>query len=377
MRAIRNISVIMLLVWGLSFSLPAYATAAEAESAGLKIQQAIEQASKNNPELRKAGLTVDQSKIQRDDLVEVVEYIPGRGLVSPEVQNVVNSYQIADIAWNTAIKAEEATKDSISMQVISAYTNALKSYNNMEIARINLLEAQDQMRIRSLAQAIGMMSNYDYDKAKTGNQQQQEQYKYLQSQYDSSIASLRSLLGENADWNPKLTSKAILSQYKRDDVSLELSRGLSNSTAVWNALAQLDMVKSSEAWIIQGTTSEQQAINSGLKEASYEQAKRDSSAQIQQLYYGIDSLEGQIAVAENASLSAQNDSEIAELKYDLGLISQSSMISGAESRSSISRSVETTRLSWENMQASLVQSKAQFAFLTGKTIYDAADWNNI
>ena len=375
MRHIRYISLIMVLICGLSFTGSAYAVAAENESADLSIQQAFEQANKNNPDLRSAELSEQQAEIAKDDAAEVVEFIPGGGLISPEVQSVANSYQTAEISWNKAVKSQKSTQEQVTKEVIAAYIDALKARNSMEAASISLLEAKDQLRMKSLAKAVGTMSDFDYEKAKLSNQQQEEQYKNLQAQYDSSVSSLRSLLGEDGSWNPVLTSKAIISQYKRDDLLLELSRGLSNSVAVWSAKAELEKERSRESWIIQGTTSEDQAINSGLKEASYEQAKRDSTSQIEQLYYSIDSLEGQIAAAEKAYNTAKKDSELAELKYQLGLIPQSSM-SGGESLSSLSRSAETSRLSLENLQASLLQSKASFSYLTGNTIYDVADWSN-
>lgn len=376
MRYIKYISLLMVLICGLSFTGSAYAaSAAKNESPGLSIQQALDQACKNNPELRKAELTVDQTEYAKEDAADEVDFIPGGGLVSPALQAVANSYQTAEISWKTAVKSEDSAKKKLSMDVISDYIDVLKAYNSMETARINLLEAKDQLKIKSLAKAVGTMADFDYEKAKLSIQQQEEQYKNLQAQYDSSIASLRSLLGADENWNPVLTSKAILSQYKCDGLSLELSRGLSNSVSVWSAEAELNKERSREDWIMQGIDSDDQAVNSGLKEASYEQAKRDSRAQIEQLYYSIDSLQGQIAAAEKAYDTAKKDSDLAELKYKLGLISQTSM-SGAESRSSLNRSVETSLLSLESLKASLVQTKAQFAYLTGKTIYDEAEWSN-
>lgn len=374
MRYIKYISLIMVLICGLSFTGSAYAATVANESPSLSIDQALKKANKNNPSLRTAELSEEQAEIAKDDLAEIVEYIPGAGLVSPDVQKVVNSYQVAEISWNKSVKAKKAAQEQVTKEVVSTYIDALKAYNSMERAKISLLEADDQLKMKSLAQAVGTLSDFDYEKAKLSNQQQEEEYKSLQAQYDSSIASLRSLLGANDDWYPTLSSKAILSQYKCDELSLELSRGLSNSVAVWQAEAEMEKERSSEGWIIQGTTSEDQAINSGMAEANYEQAKRDSRSQIEQLYYTIDSLQGQIAAAEQAYNTAKKESDLAELKYQLGLIPQSSM-SGGESRSSLTRSVETSRLSLENLKASLVSSKASFAYLTGKTIYDAADWS--
>lgn len=375
MRYIRYISLIMILICGLSFSIPAFADAADtaSQSNNLSIQQALDQAYKNNPELKKANLTVDQTRIQKEDAAEVVEFIPGAGLVMPEVQSVVNGYQLAEISYTTARKAAESAQYKVSMDVVNAYTSAVKNYNSMEVARINLAQAKEQMSARELAKSVGMVADFDYEQAKTSIQQLEEQYKYQKSQYDGSIASLRSVLGQSDSWTPNLTSKPVITSYKRNDLSLELSRGLSRSAAVWSAQAQMDMQKSKEAWIIQGTTSEMQQINSGLKSADYEQAKRDTQAQIQQLYFGIDSLEGQIAASQKAYETAKKNSELGELKFQLGMIPRVST-SGGESSYSLKHSLETAALNLESLKATLAQSKAQFAYLTGQTVYETADW---
>jgi len=357
--------------------MPSNVNAEDTTFVSLSIQEALDQAYKNNPELRKAKLTVEQSEIQKDDLAEMVYYIPGGGLILPQVQQVVNNYQRAEIAWNTAKKSEKSAKDKVSMDVITAYNTATRKYNDMENARIDLEKAKQQIRIRSLSNVLGLMNDFEYQQAKTGVQQLEEQYKYSQSQYEGAIASLRSLLGESESWQPVLSSKAILKDYHREDLSLELSRGISQSAQVWNAEAQMDMEKSREQWIIPGISSEMQHINTGLKEADYEQAKRDSKAQIQQLYYGIDSLVGQIAAGEKAYETAIKNSEIVELKYQLGLIPKCSIVPGGESLSSVQITKKKARLDLENLQAMLAQYKAQFAFLTGQKVYDSADWSEV
>jgi len=318
--------------------------------------------------------TVEQREIQRDDLAEVVQYIPGAGLVSPQVQELVSGYQSAEIAWDAAKKAEKSTRENITLQVVSTYASAIRARNELDVARVTLEDTKQQLRTLSLAEAVGLLADFDYEKAKTQSLQIQEQCNYLQSQYEGAISGLRSLLGKGEDWVPVLTSRPELNEYEREDLSLELSRGLSRSVQVWSKEAELNIEKGREKWIIPGISSEMQSINTGIKEADYEQARRDTKAQIEQLYFVLESLEGQIAAAQKACDISEKNLELGELKYKMGLIPNISMTAGGESVSSYRISAEKASITLQSLKATLAETKAKFAFLTGKQIYQESDW---
>ena len=65
----------------MSFMIPGIAAAEESGTA-LSIQEALESAYSNNPDLRLAELEVRKSQILRDDAIEAINYFPTAGLVS-------------------------------------------------------------------------------------------------------------------------------------------------------------------------------------------------------------------------------------------------------------------------------------------------------
>lgn len=376
MRKVQYIAIVTLMAFCLSFSLPVYTMAADQPANELTIQEALDKAYKNNPDLRKARLKVEETELLKEDMADMVDFIPAGGLVLPKVQQVVNGYQMAEIGWKTAKKAAQTTKDKVTMDVVAAYADAITNYNSTEIARLEVQEAHQQMKMRSVANKVGMLDDFSYQMLETNTKRLEEEYNLAKSQYDGSIATLRSLLGENENWQPTLTSRATLVNYDRADLSLELSRGLDQAVDVYLAEAELEMEKSREKWIIPGVSSDQQSVNTGLKEVEYEKAKRDNKASIQQLYYGIDALQGKIAATQMAYDTAKRDRELAEIKYEVGLIPYASIAPDGESLLATRKVEEKARMGLEITKATLAKYKAQFACLTGQKVYESQDWIN-
>ena len=113
----------------------------------------------------------------------------------------------------------------MTKDVIGAYTSAMKNYDSMEYNRLNLEDMKKQRAISSLGNVIGTVSDYDFNKLDSDIMKLEDNYKVSQLTYESSISTLRSLLGENDSWQPDFTSKAIISKYERPDLSTALSPG--------------------------------------------------------------------------------------------------------------------------------------------------------
>lgn len=376
MRKAPYIALTVLMTFCLSFLFPGYTWAADPPVNELTIQEALDKAYKNNPELRKATLMVEDTRLLKEDLAENIDFIPAGGLVLPQVQQLVSGYQQAEIGWKTAKKAAQVARDKVTMDVVEAYTDAISKYNGMEIARLEVQKVHQQMKMRSVANKVGIIDDFTYQMAETDTKRLEEEYALAKSEYDGAVAKLRSLLGENESWYPTLTSRAILDNYDRADLSLELSRGLDQAWDVYRAEAELEMEKSQEKWIIPGVSSEQQGINTELKEVQYEKAKRDNKATIQQLYYGIDALQGKIAATELAYNTAKRDRELAEIKYEVGLIPYASIGLDGDNLLTVRNTEEKARMGLEMTKAALAKYKAQFAFLTGQKVYESQDWIN-
>ncbi len=358
-----------ILCLGMVFTSVSYSYAVSSPNNSLSIEQALDKAYKTNPDLRKATLNVDKTEIIRNDAAEMVTWIPTGGMVMPAYQQIMNGYQQAEIGHQTAKKVEKTARDGITYNVVSAYSTAVTNYNNMEMARVKLEDAKRQLTMSSVARAVGTMAEFDYEKAKVGIEQLEEAYELDKAKYEGSISKLRSLLNESQTWQPDLSSRPVRAQYKRNELGIEISRGLSESKDVWSAEAQLKIEESQQPWVIPGLSSKMQNLNLELAQVDYEKSKRDTRSSIEQLYYTLDTMEGQIAVAEKAYETAAKDVKMAELRYNLGLIARSAL-------STAQVAEVNARTNLENARASLAQYKAQYALLTGQQVYSADDWSD-
>ena len=334
----------------------------------------MELAFKNNPNLRLAELEVEKAQILRDDAYDYVDYFPTEGVVTLAFNQVFNAYQQAEIGLNTAKRAKLAAKDQLTKDVIAAYTEALMNYNNMKSMELTLKNTRDLHTVSSVAGKVGFISSYDFDSSITGLQQVEEGYRAAQLTYEGSVANLGSLLGQNPDWNPILTSEALITSYEREDLSSDIIHGSSESVLVWTKQALLDIEKSKENWILPGLTSEERKIDMSTAELNYEDAKRTSRVLIEQMYYGIDTIEGQIKLAELAYEKAMKDKELAQLKYDLGLIPRLTLTPGADSLESKILAVSQANTQLCNLKLQLANLKAQYAFMIGEDVFEEADW---
>ena len=365
----------MLVLFCLAFIMPGTAAAEESTKEELSIQTALEMAFRNNPDFRLAELEVRKAELQMEDIIDLVDYFPTYGRVTTEYSQVLNAYYGADIGLKTAQRAKLVSKDKIAAEVIAAYAEALINENNMHSLQRTLANTRDLYQVSNVANRIGFISTYDYDNSTTGLQQMEEGLRASQLAYEGSIANLRTLLGQHPDWTPVLTSEALITEYARSELSNEIIVGASESVLVWTKEALLDIEKNKEFWFIPGLTREMQEVNLDTSELSYADAKRTARLTIEQMYYRIDTIEGQIDMVELDYKKALKEEKVARLKYDLGLIPRVSLIPGADNLESAVLATSQAATNLSNLKLQLAGLKSQYTFMTGREVFDAADWS--
>lgn len=364
----------MLVLFCLAFIMPGTAAAEESTKEELSIQTALEMAFRNNPDFRLAELEVRKAELQMEDIIDLVDYFPTYGRVTTEYSQVLNAYYGADIGLKTAQRAKLVSKDKIAAEVIAAYAEALINENNMHSLQRTLANTRDLYQVSNVANRIGFISTYDYDNSTTGLQQMEEGLRASQLAYEGSIANLRTLLGQHPDWTPVLTSEALITEYARSELSNEIIVGASESVLVWTKEALLDIEKNKEFWFIPGLTREMQEVNLDTSELSYADAKRTARLTIEQMYYRIDTIEGQIDMVELDYKKALKEEKVARLKYDLGLIPRVSLVPGADNLESAVLATSQAATNLSNLKLQLAGLKSQYTFLTGREVFDATDW---
>jgi outer membrane protein TolC len=353
-------------------SAPAMAGPEAGES--LSITAALEMAAKSNPGYRQASLQVEKTELTKDKAAQAVSWIPEQGLVDPDYQQVVNNYQQALIGYDAARKALQAQKNTLTKDVIAAYTACLREHNNLAYARINLENTRRQLQISGIARTVGLVGDYEFDKADTGLKQVQEGVKAQEAVYESAVASLRALLGKEDGWTPELSSRPVIEVYPREALATELGRAANESILLLETKANYEIEESKQHWILPNQIFGMKAIDLELSSIAYEQARRDSKATLESLYLAIDALEAQVEAAQKSYKMAAKDLEVVQLKYELGMAAEYELQPSGSSLASARVACEKARIDLENLQSQLAESKAKFAALTGKEAYNAADW---
>jgi len=345
----------------------------------LTIEEALEIAFRSNPSYRMADLQLEKAEIIKDKAAQALGWVrgPQPGVVDPTYYETLTAYEQAITGYNAARKSLEAQKNVLTKDVITAYTNCLIEYNNLAYARTNLKNTQRLQQISGIARTVGMMGNYEFDKVDAGLKQLQEAVKAQEAAYEGALASLRAILGKDKGWTPNLTSKPVLATYPRHSLETELSRGVEESILLLEKKTNYEINKSQQHWILPTDIPGVKNIDLELSEKEYEQAKRDTRATIESLYLAIDALEAQIEAAQKAYQLANKDLEVVQLKYELGMIPEYSLLPTGESLASAKAAYEKAQIDLENLQAKLAVTKAQFATLTGQEAYDSADWAEV
>lgn len=360
--------VIIVFVWGPGLEV-------QAQESPLTLESAIEMAYKSNPDLRKAEFQLDKAQYVRDELAKNISLPNPNGvlMVYPAMQQAVNSFQQAEVNLRTAKKMTEAEQQKLEKDVTVAYSNCIKSKAQLELAKKNLAQMQQLDRIASLSRANGLMSDFEREKSHSSRKQLEEKIKGAEVQYAKSMAELASLLGKGSDWQANLVSYPVIRDYQRNELWMELGRGVSESVLTLAAKNQLDVEKTKEYFPITHTDAYMWNLQYNLAELDYEQANRDARNTIEKLYYQIDSLEKLVTTSELKLIQADKDLELAQLKYEVGMISRYSLLNSSLSGAEIDRENALSEL--QGYQNDLIQAKAQYAYLTGQPVYHDADWS--
>jgi outer membrane protein TolC len=349
---------------------------AQAAVEELSIADAIAIAASKNPEVTSLKLQVDRTNILRDDAADAVTFFStGQLIVNPEGQMLVNNYEQLTIQLKTLKKQLEAEERRVEKEVVSAYTAALIAANDMETTKLALAEIEQQKKLFDLAQGLGMVSTFDYNTLLSKSEQLEDSLKMQEKQYDASIATLRSLLNQASDWNPVLTSQPAITKYPRQSLATELTRAADQSVAMLAVQTARELEQIKIYWpSFEGKEAYMDQIDRHVTDLEYEKTKRDTYATVEQLYHGMDALEIQINLAQKQLEEKQRDLELKQLKYNLGIIPLRSMQPGAETLESAQNDVTEAELNLKSLQARLAANKANYAYLTGQTVYSKSDW---
>ena|GEM_PF-575693 len=358
-----------------SNALNAQQTTAVTSVPTLTIEEAVQLAFKHDPDVKKAELNVEQAQIARDELAQHVEWIPTGGMVLPAYQELFNTFQQAEISLGVAKKVQATQKDLVAKNVIAAYNQVIKDKNNLDLAYLSLEQLRKQTAVRETSRDLGMISSYDWQTIERGLKQAEEGVKAAEATYRSSCLALNALMGQSKDKTYELVNRPVVEKIHKNSLDQEYSRATNDAVLVWRAEQMLAIEQSKQSWVLPNVSSDLSRVLLEQAQVDYEKAKRDARLTIENLYYGIDALERQIQVAKEAYNLAQDKLRMAEIKYRVGTLPLVSITPGQEDLMSARVEAEKAKAELENLRADLAKLKADFYYVTGRTVYESADWS--
>lgn len=343
----------------------------------LSLEEAMDIAYWYNPSLRKVALELDRAEVLRNLAAQSITFLPTEDiLVTPIGKAMINNFEQADINWKAKKKVSESEKQRIEKEVINAYAGAIKSANQIEIARGQLQDTKEQNRIHQIATVYGVMSAMDLNSSIIGVEQVEEGLKAAESAHEMAMSSLRNLLNQSPGWNPVLTSQPIADSFTRPEIWLSLSRAQNQSIMMLQAESLYEIEQKKVFWGL-GTAEDDpymDSINLVLRELDVEQARRDTRSTVESLYHNIDVVEKRIALAETGLKQKEQDFQLAKLRYEAGIIPYRSLNPAETSMAAAQLAVDKAKLEMVNLRADLVMLRAGFGYLIGEQVYSKLDW---
>lgn len=353
-----------------------YAADSAASANDLSLEKAIDMASKIDPTALKTNYDEDSARIQRNNAFDNVTYMPMGGMVTPAYSGKVNDYESAQLSYDLAKKNKEMQKDSLASRVIATYTGLLTYRNSLEQTKAELEQLEKRYAIAKTSLSLGMMSQSDFNELETRLNQARESLKALEASCQAQEVALNEMIGQNRNTTINLTSKPALEKVVRTDLDTEINRALTESTAVLSAETSYKIAKNKEKWYIAGVTAEQTQISISQADLAYRKAKQDMANSISGLLSKIDAKEREIVSNKEAYKLAQSNLAIAETKYKVGSIPYATA-AGTGDLLSYRVALLKARIALESSLIALIGYKDDLYLNTGRTVYDAKDWQAV
>lgn len=303
----------------------------------LNLQNAIDLAVKNNPDMQLAGLAVQKAEINYDSAVKTAKRIDPETFFSgsstgnsPAAQyqwglTIWVQPKATEVALLLAQKNKELQQDLLKLNVETTYYNVLKAQRNLAIKRANLKYFQDQLKIAQTAYKIGTRAKVDVTVAESAVAAYQALVVNEENKYRSSIIDLNRLMGLDLDAPLKLTTQLNLDKIAaKVDVAATVKDALDNNVGIlgYKKNSEIAKVQAEVAQRFTGpgvpvySTSE---IDAKIADVNVTKQEGLLTAAIKKSYFSLLTLEQSIDWQTKEVEKAKENAKVYALKYNAGL----------------------------------------------------------
>jgi len=292
----------------------------------LSLQEAVELALRNNPDMEIAKLAVDKAEVEYEGAKDAAD--------DWEVENV-QTYELGLLKWvkpkatevalSIAEKNRELAEKSLKFSVENAYYNVLKAEKNLAVKREGLKYFQDQLKIAETAYKIGTKARVDVTTIEAAAAAYQAQVASEENAYRTAVMELNRITGLDLDTPLKLTTRfaveKIGSSVKLDETIAEALADNIEMLTVKKTL-ELKQVEYDVAKKFYGggvTVYDTAKIEAQSAEAKLRKQELATRSVVRQSYLTLLALEKMVDWQAKEVEKARENYRIFVLKYEAGL----------------------------------------------------------
>ncbi len=300
------------------------------EVKNLSLEEAVELAMQNNPDIEIAGLAVEKAKAEHK-----LARDQANDAKNDAKELDINTYEI-DIAKRfnpkakeVALVMEEKKRDvgekKLKLDVERAYYDVLRAEKSLEIERAGLKYIQDQLKIAETAYKIGTKAKLDVTTAEAAVAGYQASVTRAENTYRTSVLDLNRITGLDLDTPLKLTSKFAVEK-AGDSINLEdsINQALEDNVDILAAKKTLELKEVqydvAKKFYGQGIIAYDTAeIDKQSAEATVRKQEVNTRATVRKSYLTLFSLEKMIDWQTKEVEKARENARVFMLKYEAGL----------------------------------------------------------
>ena len=308
-----------------------------AEVREISLNDALDLALKNNPDMELADLSVRKAKVEYDSARKTANRIdPDTVFSGSDPTNTpAAQYQMGlaiwyqpkatEVAYLLAQKYKDLSENKLKLSVETTYYNVLKAQKNLAIKRENLKYFQDQLKIAQTGYKIGTRAKVDVTVAESAVASYQALVVTEENNYRSNVIDLNRLMGLDLDITLKLTSQPSLDKISAEiDVDGTIKDALDNNVSIleYKKKSEVAKVMADVARRFNGpgipvySTSE---IDAQTAEVSVSKQSALLKAAIKKSYFSLVTLEQSMDWQTKEVEKAKENARVYALKYEAGL----------------------------------------------------------
>lgn len=324
----RWFMILVFLVGMLVLSVPGAGAAEEPESRELTVEQAVELAMKNSVSLKNGQYEINQTYEKRKISAQNVSFEPYGGSEA-SVISFFTALQQADLKWQIARKNYMFLEDSVEYATHQAYNAILQAQGNLKVLEKEKKSAEQSLIVANATYRVGMMDQLTLQQAEAAVTTAKSSYEEALKKSDDLYQQFNYLVGLAADDRPQLTEKPVFEPVEVIELNNYIERKMAENPGIWEAEQNVTLAKSALSYYQSANSNENSATKNIEVDKSLlaeSDAKEKFRKGMRTLYYSIGMQEEKYPMLEENIKVAEESLRVANLKYDLGMITSTDLL---------------------------------------------------